>query len=76
MSNRFDLEQQILECWRVVDDIKLWNKQQLDSEKWAVLSEYYEAKFNNLWAVFEEMCQQRKFVTVTSDDTTDDEKIC
>ena len=27
MTDRFDLEQQILECWRVTDDIKLFAEQ-------------------------------------------------
>ena len=33
--NRFDLEQQILECWKVTDDINMVIAYFIDDPKWA-----------------------------------------
>jgi len=66
MSDRFDLEQQILECWRVTDDIALFAEQHPSEEKWQALKTYYEAKFEQLWATFETMCHEKQFVNVQS----------
>ena len=63
MTDRFDLEQQILECWRVTDDIALFVEQNPSEEKWQALRTYYDAKFEQLWATFETMCQEKQFVT-------------
>lgn len=63
MSDRFDLEQQILECWKVTEDIKLFAEQNPSEEKWQALKTYYDAKFEQLWATFETMCHERQFVT-------------
>lgn len=57
VSDRFDLEQEILECWRVTDDIKLFVEQGADLK---VLSDYYQQKFEKLWATFESMCHNGK----------------
>lgn len=62
MTDRFDLEQQILECWRVTDDIKLFAEQQPSDEKWQALKTYYNAKFEQLWDTFETMCKEKQFV--------------
>lgn len=61
MTDRFDLEQQILECWKVTDDIPLFAKQDPSEEKWQALSIYYNAKFEQLWETFETMCQEKQF---------------
>lgn len=61
MADRFDLEQQILECWRVTDDISLFVKQQASAEDLNALSTYYEQKFNQLWNTFETMCHEGQF---------------
>lgn len=62
MSDRFDLEQEILECWRVVSDIKLWVEKGAEPQAYVHLAEYYEHKFDKLWATFETMCAERQFV--------------
>jgi hypothetical protein len=43
------LNREILECWRVVDDLKTG---QFDN---ATLAKYYERKFEILWNTFEEV---------------------
>jgi hypothetical protein len=59
-KNRFDLEQEILECWKVTDDIKHYVEESVTSEEFSVLAQYYERKFNRLWETFEHMVHERK----------------
>lgn len=67
MSDRFDLEQQILDCWKVVEDIKLINGNQFEGDLskddlWALLegmAALYELKFNRMWNTFEQ-CVNKK----------------
>lgn len=60
MSPRFDLEQDILQCWHVVDDIdlllKYWDKYSEDDKLNFLLGlkTIYEAKFNKTFATFEQ----------------------
>ena len=61
MTNRFDLEQQILECWKVTEDITMMAKQNASTDSLNALSTYYEHKFNQLWGTFETMCHERQF---------------
>jgi hypothetical protein len=61
MTNRFDLEQQILGCWRVTEDITMMAKQDASTDSLNALSTYYEHKFNQLWSTFETMCAERQF---------------
>lgn len=55
--DRFDLEQDLLECWKVTEDIKLFTEQGGDL---FVLSAYYEQKFQRLWDTFEQLIQEGK----------------
>lgn len=57
LRDRFDLEQDILECWKVTEDIKLFTEQGADI---SVLSQYYEQKFQRLWNTFEQLSQEGK----------------
>ena len=59
-KDRFDLEQEILECWKVTDDIKHYVEESASSEEFSVLAQYYERKFNRLWETFERMVHERK----------------
>jgi hypothetical protein len=66
-TDRFDLEQQILDCWKVTDDIKLLSSNEAKPEDFSALAAVYEFKFNQLWNTFETMCAERQFVTPTKD---------
>jgi hypothetical protein len=55
--DRFDLEQDILECWKVTTDIGLWKEQGADL---STLSAYYEQKFERLWDTFEKLIRENK----------------
>jgi len=58
--DRFDLEQEILECWKVVNDLEMYVEQGVTTEEFKVLAQYYERKFNRLWDTFENMVHERK----------------
>ena len=62
--DQFDFEQQIMECWRVTDDIKLISEYLMDAplevgreDKIANMligiEALYQAKFDKLWRMFE-----------------------
>jgi len=58
--DRFDLEQQILDCWQVTNDIKLWALREATSEDLNALSRYYEHKFNLMWDTLKNMIHEGK----------------
>jgi len=67
MINRFTLEEQIMNCWRVVDDIKTLNarfqdKGDLSTDQVANyllgLETIYEVKFEHLFEMFETLIKQ------------------
>jgi hypothetical protein len=57
--DRFDLEQEILECWKVTTDISLFKEQDGDLD---ALAAYYEQKFKRLWSTFETLTHEGKIV--------------
>lgn len=58
--DRFDLEQEILECWKITQDITMFLEQGATADKFKVLADYYEHKFDRLWDTFENMVHERK----------------
>ena len=74
MSNAiFDLEQQLLDCWRVTDDIDLVTKHFVDDPAWEgmdpkvsdtimnkyfAIKELYDLKFQQQWSTFETVCTE------------------
>ena len=63
MTNRFDLEQDIMKAWNVVDDIRLLTESMLDgttpmtedqiSNILIGMEHIYELRFNKLFSTFE-----------------------
>jgi hypothetical protein len=71
MSNdRFDLEQEILQCWGLVDDIKILNEAVLESDisldeisnVLIGLNALYDLKFQKLFSTFEYLIRQKKIL--------------
>jgi hypothetical protein len=73
MSDRFDLEQQIFECWKIIDDIKLLDKNVLEgkieggsltqdeiSNYLLGLETIYELKFEQLFATFGDLIKNKQ----------------
>ena len=72
MSNSiFELEQRIMECWQVTDDIDLITKHFVEDSdidastadaivnKYSAVKEMYEIKFDRMWKTFEKVCAER-----------------
>ena len=68
MADRFDLEQHIMKCWNVTDDIDLLNKNVLEkdiskddiSNFLLGLKTIYNAKFDDLFDTFGELIEKGK----------------
>lgn len=69
MGSRFDLEQQILDCWGITDDLDMLftaiMDQDLERDKVANillgLKELYHLKFERTFNTFEELVVNREF---------------
>ena len=64
MKNRFDLEQEIMDCWGVVDDIDIvyYKHAEANDELANVLlglKTLYQLKFERLFNTFEDCIKQR-----------------
>lgn len=71
MTDRFDLEQQIMKCWNITEEIQLLNENVLERDKLTKdeisnyllgLSTIYEMKFEKLFDQFSEMVQDKKIL--------------
>ena len=68
MSDRFDLEQQILDCWKIVDELKLINGRHLEvgksrdevSNLLIGLASLYNLKFDQMFGTFEQCLKKRE----------------
>ena len=69
----FDLEQEIMQCWHVVDDIDTVTTWFVDDPQWAgmdpklcdaimnkyfAIKEIYDLKFDKLFKTFEDVCKE------------------
>lgn len=57
LYDRFDLEQQIIRCWEIVEDIK---RIPTDDEYTKSLAVYYEEKFDLLWKMFDDLVATKR----------------
>ena len=57
-SDRFYLEQQILDCWKITDDLRLVAVK--GEQAVVAVATLYELKFEQLWSTFESMVHERK----------------
>jgi hypothetical protein len=79
-KDRFDLEQSIMDCWNVTDDIGMVTDYFVDNPKFehmpaditdAIMNKYlgikelYEIRFQRLWDCFEDMIENKQFVEQT-----------
>lgn len=58
---RFDLEQEILNCWGITDEINMLVEVGASREDIKCLATLYEYKFKKLWNVLEVMISEDKF---------------
>jgi hypothetical protein len=64
--DRFDLEQQIMQCWNMVDDVKLFADQGAASDEFTALATVYHRKFETLFDTFESMMRTGQFTNIGS----------
>ena len=62
MSNRFDFEQEIMDCWKITNDLQMYIDQGASIEDTKVLIDYYERKFQKVWDTFETLIHERKIL--------------
>jgi hypothetical protein len=60
--DRFDLEQGIMQCWNMVDDVKLLAQRNAPVEDFTAMATLYQHKFEELFAQFENGIHERKIV--------------
>ena len=60
--DRFDFEQGIMQCWNMIDDVKLLVKRNAPTEDFDGVSRLYQHKFEELFAQFENGVQQGNIV--------------
>jgi hypothetical protein len=70
-NDRFDLEQQILDCWHLTDDLGLlfeyvMESEELDRDKLSNIilgmKELYQLKFDRCFNTFETLVEQKKII--------------
>ena len=74
MTDRFDLEQQILEAWKVTDDIRTVLEHGSEEDMIAnfeALARLTDIRFEKLWFIFEKMCETRQFKDSVITDSED-----
>ena len=64
MSDRFEFEQEIMECWKITNDLQMYIDQGASIEDTKVLIDYYERKFQKVWDTFETLIKERKILWV------------
>lgn len=62
MTDRFQFEQEILECWKVTNDLQMYIDQGASIEDTKVLIDYYERKFQKVWDTFEQLIKDGKLL--------------
>ena len=65
--DRFDLEQEILNCWNIIDDIKLVTENKMVThedlnEYMNALTTMYNVKFNKMFDTFSILIEEGKIV--------------
>lgn len=68
MSDRFNVEEEIMDCWHVVDELRLLSQDNtISKEQMAIilrgLSELYALKFDKLFRTFEESFELEANIT-------------
>ena len=59
--DRFDLEQQILTCWSMVDDLRTFANSGATTDEFQALARVYDRKFDILFETFSTMISEGQF---------------
>jgi hypothetical protein len=59
-KTRFDMEQEIMQVWQVLDDIKLLSARAgTDQADWDAVTRLYQIRFETLFETFEQLIKDR-----------------
>ena len=59
-KTRFDMEQEIMQAWQVLDDIKLLSTRAgTDQADWDAVHRLYQIRFETLFETFEQLIKDR-----------------
>jgi len=59
-KTRFDMEQEIMQVWQVLDDIKLLSTREgTDQADWDAVTRLYQIRFETLFETFEQLIKDR-----------------
>ena len=59
-KTRFDMEQEIMQAWQVLDDIKMLSARAgTTQEDWDAVYRLYQIRFETLFETFEQMIKDR-----------------
>lgn len=58
MMNLYSIEQHILGCWNICDDIKVLKEAGASAEDMTALATIYQYKFQKMWDEYEDMLHQ------------------
>ena len=59
-TDRFELEEQILAAWQIIDDIRLLRKMGAGAGDMNALATVYDYKFKRMWTTFESLVKARE----------------
>jgi len=58
-KTRFDMEQEIMQAWQVLDDIKMLSAREgTDKEDWDAVTRLYQIRFETLFETFENLIKE------------------
>jgi len=60
-ADRFDLEQQIMQCWSMVDDLRAFANSGASTDELQALAKVYDRKFDILFETFSTMISEGQF---------------
>jgi flagellin-specific chaperone FliS len=63
-KNRFHLEEEIMKCWNIIDDLDIVLDSEDSDELVKSIQNLYEHKFQSLWNTFSEMVANGQFKKV------------
>jgi hypothetical protein len=59
-KTRFDMEQEIMQAWQVLDDIKMLSAREgTEKEDWDAVVRLYQIRFETLFETFEQLIKDR-----------------
>ena len=62
-KTRFDMEQEIMQAWQVLDDIKMLSAREgTDQADWDAVTRLYQIRFETLFETFEQKIKDRSIL--------------